>query len=370
MRTKQKNILYLLHLPPPVHGSTLVGKYVKESDLLNNSFQGRYLNIILSDNVSDSGRTNLKKIVRFFTIWIQLIGKLLHRKPDLCYFALTTTGAGFYKDVLLVATLRMFRMNIIYHIHNKGVSLAAVNSINHRLYQFVFNHAKVILLSKYLYYDLQLYVPEDCIYYCANGIRDYEPVAALVNLPHKQTFNILFLSNLIEDKGVFVLLEACSLLKQKGHLFHCDFVGGEGDVSEAQFNAYVEEKGLSKEVKYWGKRYGRLKEISFEQADVFVLPSRYDCFPLVILEAMQHHLPVITAFEGGMPEMVDEGVTGYLIDRHDDVDTLVERIERLMKNPELRRQLGANGRKKFEREFTLSIFEKRLWTILKNVTEN
>lgn len=357
----------MLHLPPPVHGSSIVGKLVSESEIINNSFHGRYINLILSRKVNESGKTNPQKIVRFVIIWFHLLGKLLHRKPDLCYYALTTTGAGLYKDVLLITLLRIFRIKIIYHIHNKGIIKVRKKKLNHLLYRFVFKNTYVILLSRHLYYDIKPYVPEDHVYYCPNGIKDYQPSAALVTLPETRPFNILFFSNLIEEKGVFVLVKACSILKDKGYSFQCDFVGGEADVSESQFNVFVQEEGLTSQVKYLGKRYGRLKEMSFEQADVFVLPSRYDCFPLVILEAMQHSLPVISAYEGGMPDMVDEGSTGFLLSRYDDVEALAEKLELLMFNPELSKQMGINGRIKYEKNFTLPIFEQRLLSILQNV---
>ena len=239
--------------------------------------------------------------------------------------------------------------------------------MNHILYRFVFKNTHVILLSRHLYYDIEAYVSQDHVYYCPNGIKDYEPSAALVTLPENRPFNILFFSNLIEEKGVFVLVEACSILKDKGYSFQCDFVGGEGDVSEKQFNVYVQEKGLTEQVKYLGKRYGRLKEMSFEQANVFVLPSRYDCFPLVVLEAMQHSLPVITAKEGGMPDMVDEGSSGFLLSRYDDAETLADRLELLMFDSLLSKQMGINGRIKYEKYFTLPIFEQRLLSILQDV---
>lgn len=367
MSQARKNILFMLHLPPPVHGSTIVGELVKESGVINDAFQGRYINLILSKKVHESGKTSLKKLVRFAIIWCHLLGKLIHRKPNLCYYALTTTGSGFKKDVLLIALLRLFRVRIVYHIHNKGIIHARKKSINRLLYRFVFKNSPVILLSRHLYYDIEEFVSWDRVYICPNGIRDYQPNTAFLALSENGAFKILFFSNLIEEKGVFTLVEACSILREKGYVFQCDFVGGEGDVSAKQFDAFVEERGLSEQVKYLGKRYGKLKEMAFEQADVFALPSCYDCFPLVILEAMQHSIPVITAHEGGMPDMVDEGSTGFLISRYDDAEALAEKLEYLLVNPMLRKQIGVNGRIKYEQNFTLPIFERRMHNILSEI---
>lgn len=360
----RKNVLFMLHLPPPIHGSSLVGELIKGSNLINDSFEGRYINLILSREVHESGKTNLKKLLRFAVIWFHLLGKLIHRKPDLCYYALTTTGSGFRKDVLLIALLRLFRVNIVYHIHNKGVINAQKKKINDVLYKFAFKNSSVIILSQHLYYDIEAYVPINRVYNCPNGIRDYQPKTSFLTLPAHSTFRILFLSNLIKEKGVFVLIEACSILNTKGYNFECDFVGGEGDVTANQLIDFVKEKEITHRVKYLGKRYGKLKDMAFDQADVFVLPSRYDCFPLVVLEAMQHSLPVITAREAGMQDMIDDGKTGFLIFPFDNAKDLAEKIEYLILHPSQRKEMGIKGRIKYEQHYTLSIFEQRLHNIL------
>ncbi len=369
MSKSRKNILFMLHLPPPVHGSSIVGELVKESNLINEYFEGRYINLILSRNVYESGKTNMKKLIRYTVTWFHLLGKLIHRKPNLCYYALTTTGSGFRKDVLLIALLRLFRVNIIYHIHNKGVAAAGKVKFNDFLYRFVFKNSRVIILSQLLYNDIDNYVPKNRVFCCPNGIKDFQPDAAFLELSENRPFNILFFSNLIEDKGVFVLIEACSILRDKGYVFQCDFVGGEGDVSAERLLSFVKEKGLLEYVNYLGKRYGKLKDMVFEQADVFVLPTRNDCFPLTILEAMQHSLPVISTHQGGIPDIIESGINGFLIEKNNDSGALAEKIEYLILNPSVRKQLGLNGRTKYEQNYTLQIFEQRICTILSEVVD-
>lgn len=367
MKRDKKEILFLLHLPPPVHGSSMVGEQVKVSRLINDAFSGRFINLMLSRKEIESRKIKTVKIFRFLIIWLQLLGVLLRRKPHLCYFAFATTGAGFYNYVLIITLLRMFSVKIICHIHNKGVARASTHWLNNRLYAFVFRNSFVILLSSYLYKDIEQFVFPGNVFYCPNGISDQLPVTTLTSATNNRPFSILFLSNLIREKGVFVLVDACTRLKERGYCFSCMFVGGEGDVSQKELTAYIREKGVTEEVKYCGKRYGDLKEMTFRDADVPVLPSCYDCFPLVILEAMQHHLPVVTAFEGGMPDMVDEGQTGYLIPRYDDVETLTDRLEQMIQNPSLLTEMGYNARMKYERNFTLPILEGRLLRILQEV---
>jgi glycosyltransferase involved in cell wall biosynthesis len=100
-----------------------------------------------------------------------------------------------------------------------------------------------------------------------------------------------------------------------------------------------------------------------KSADILAHPSLNDCFPLVLLEAMSLSLPVISTFEGAIPEIVDNEISGFLVPSKDP-KSLAEKLEILIKEPELRRKLGAAGRLKYENEFTLKVFESRLKDIL------
>jgi len=366
-KNKRKKILFLLHLPPPVHGSSMVGQWIRESILINSRFVTSYINLLASKKVSESGKVTVGKLLGMFVICFQLIIQLLKKRPHICYLALTTTGAAFYRDALLVAILKVFGVKRSFHLHNKGVAMAAKSTLNDFLYRFVFKKAKVILLSPHLYTDIQKYVLEKEVFYCPNGI----PELAIKELkrPHKNdVVNVLFLSNLIESKGVFVLLEALSILESKHFNFTCSFIGGEADITAESFNAKTKELGLSTKVTYLGRKYGDEKNEYFSNADIFVLPTHYsnECFPLVLLEAMQFSLPIVSTFEGGIPDVVQDAVTGFLL-KQQDIEGLTEKVATLIKDADLRMAMGKEGRKRFEKHFTLATFENRLYQILKEV---
>jgi glycosyltransferase involved in cell wall biosynthesis len=363
-------ILFLLHLPPPVHGSSMVGASIKASTLINSKLEARYINLLASKDLANTGQISLSKILGFIKVWFKLLVQLISHKPDLCYLALSSTGAAFYKDFLLVLLLRLFRIKHIYHLHNKGVSIFDKKSINQRLYHFTFKKAKVILLSKHLYSDIQRYVTSKQVVICPNGIRD-ENTQATKHMQKQTIPAILFLSNLIESKGVFVLLEALKLLKQKNIKFSCTFIGGEGDITAAKFSNKVNELNLADSVYYAGKKYGSAKNQAFQTTDIFVLPTFYsnECFPLVLLEAMQNTLPLVSTFEGGIPDIIDDGLTGFLV-KQMDVHQLADKLEELINDPDLRWQMGQAGRKKFEQHFTLPIFEQRLLSIIQSTVYN
>jgi glycosyltransferase involved in cell wall biosynthesis len=101
------------------------------------------------------------------------------------------------------------------------------------------------------------------------------------------------------------------------------------------------------------------------QAQVSLLVTNWEGFPLSILEAMRAGLPVVATAVGGIGESVREGETGYLVTRGDSAG-LRDRIGRLLTQPELRVRLGAGGRARYEQEFglpqavdrTLAVYEE------------
>jgi len=367
---KMKKILFILHVPPPVHGSSMVGQSIKKSKLINESFDCSFINLLVSRSINDTGRWSFIKALRFIGIWVNLLVKIIKKKPTVCYLALSTTGLSFYKDVLLVFWLRLFHVKRVYHLHNKGVSKRQTNKLIRLLYQFVFKGADVILLSDYLYKDVETFVPLSKVHICPNGIEDN-----FSNLkPHSYSSlnpaKILFLSNLIKSKGVTVLLDACVILQKNGIDFECNFVGAEGDINAIVFDKKVKQHGIEKRVKYLGRKFGQDKQAVLADTDIFAFPTYYsnECFPLVLLEAMSAGIVVVSTFEGGIPDIIEDGITGFLVPQRD-AEIMAEKLELLITNPTLREQMGMAGRRKFENEFTLEIFEHNLERILQLIID-
>ena len=146
-------------------------------------------------------------------------------------------------------------------------------------------------------------------------------------------------------------------------------MGGVGDIDKQQFECKLQELQLEDCVHYVGEKFGNEKGDFFSAADIFVHPTLNDCFPLVLLEAMQYSLPVISTYEGGIPDIVDDTLTGFLIPKND-IQALVGKLELLIENADLRLQMGRVARQKFERDFKSDKFEIRMTTILRQVLKN
>ena len=130
---------------------------------------------------------------------------------------------------------------------------------------------------------------------------------------------------------------------------------GDGPLT-AEMQSLGASHGLGDRVRFLGQRLD-VPEI-LARAQISVLATNWEGFPLSILEAMRASLPVVATAVAGVPESVSDGETGYLVPRGD-VATLRDRIRRLLLDPELRRRHGKAGRVAYERRFTLDTFVDR-----------
>src|SRR5262249_14198090 len=148
-----------------------------------------------------------------------------------------------------------------------------------------------------------------------NGILDWgsghprDPVARRAGPPR-----VLYLSNMRESKGALVALEALALLRDRGVPFEAVFVGAPSDRQcLTRFASMMAERDLARVVRYVDPKYGEEKMGVMSEADIFVFPSFQECLPLVILEAMSAGLPVVATAQGGVPDLVEDGRSGYLV---------------------------------------------------------
>lgn len=361
--TKSK-VLFILHLPPPIHGAAKVGEFICQSELLNSSFECDFINLQTSRKLTDTGKGGLSKLHRFVSLYIKVFSALLYKRHELCYMTLNTKGAAFYKEIVVVVLLKLFRKNIVYHFHNKGVSNFQYRFMDNLFYKFAFNNTRSILTSKLLYNDIEKYVAPKDVFYCPNGIPAIiNETSFKAESQNPKRFRIIFLSNMIRDKGVWILLEACGILFSRKIDFECHFIGSWGDITENEFLSRVHEKRLSKHIIIHGQKIGKEKWELLLKSDIFAFPSLNDCFPLVLLEAMQCSLPIVSTTEGGIPGIVEDGETGYLIPKENPTE-LANKLEVLISNPERCLKMGQHGRIRFHKNFTLKTFESNLESIL------
>ena len=138
---------------------------------------------------------------------------------------------------------------------------------------------------------------------------------------------------------------------------------GPGD-DRARLERLVAELQLSDRVRFAGRVADDLLQSYFAACDLFVLPSTGEGFGIVYLEAMYHAKACVGAAAGGVPEVIEDGVTGLLVNA-EEKGQLPAAIVRLLQDDALRSAMGQAGKKRLEKEFSVESFRARLEALLR-----
>ncbi|MCM2326649.1 MAG: glycosyltransferase [Lysobacter sp.] len=174
---------------------------------------------------------------------------------------------------------------------------------------------------------------------------------------------VLAVGRLDAIKGFPTLVEACALLRDRGAAFRCELVGS-GPL-QATLEARVRELGLGGQVRLAGTRKQEEVRALMQTAGIFAMPSVVtprgdrDGIPVALMEAMASGLPVVSTRVSGIPELVEDGVTGLLADPGDAAG-LAACLERLLADPALGAALARRARDRVERDFDVRAEARKL----------
>ena len=173
---------------------------------------------------------------------------------------------------------------------------------------------------------------------------------------------VLFVGRLVERKGVDVLIKAKRLVDKE---IDCEFwVVGKGR-DEWRFRSLAGSLGV--EVKFCGKVPNQELPRYYNLSDVVAVPSKErESFGIVAAEAMACGRPVVVSDVGGLPEVVEDGKEGLVVKRNDP-EELARALITLLRNPDLRKKMGENGRKKSLKEFDWNRVTERIENLYRKV---
>ena len=181
---------------------------------------------------------------------------------------------------------------------------------------------------------------------------------------------IIAIGRLIEKKGFADLIRACRQLQDEGRSFHCEIIG-EGPFEE-QLCRQIDELHLPNEVRLLGPKSQSQVVEHLANSTVLVLPSvvdpegGMDNLPTVIMEAMAAGLPVVSTAIGGIPEMIIENETGFLVSPSAPA-ALAHALGKVIVDLPLARRLGENGRKRAEELFSIEKNARSLVRLIEQI---
>ena len=169
-----------------------------------------------------------------------------------------------------------------------------------------------------------------------------------------------------ELKGFDDILRSIARVREAGREIHLSVVG-DGD-DRLRLQNLARDLGVMVNTTFLGHIPDRKLAEQYKQCDVFVLPSCKEGFGIVFIEAMSFGKPCIGGNHGGTPEIVEHGVTGYLVN-HGDIEQLARYLVRLCDSPRLRERLGQKGFKRVRNDYTFPAMKSKWFDVLDKLLE-
>jgi glycosyltransferase involved in cell wall biosynthesis len=283
---------------------------------------------------------------------VKLIVASLRNQIFVVHIHTSIRGSLFRKSVIALICV-MLGEKYIVHVHSGKFFdfCAELKNLYKKILLYMFRHAShVICLSEGARSELisSGMVSESSCSIVYNGLSDRSHVRR-PPATRMDVVKILFLGKLLEEKGIYVLLEAITRVDIECNPFEL-IVAGNGDV--ARFESHLSRLNLHGCVKFIGWVQGKKKEALLDRADVFVLPSRSEGFSVAIIEAMAASMSIVSTNIPGIVDALEPEVSGLLV-APDDPEALGAALERVLKDTDLRQRLACNARARYLKNFTI-----------------
>jgi glycosyltransferase involved in cell wall biosynthesis len=259
--------------------------------------------------------------------------------------AVTVVRAG-----LLALAGRLRGCSVVVHAHGGDVEFWLVNRMRRTLMTVAMLPVqRVVAVWAIGERVLRIALGSDRVVLIDNGVSldDFQPPT-----PHDGPPRILYVGLLTARKGVVDLIEASSILHDRGVEHELWLLGGTPDEGpDAEAPVRLAAGGRARLL---GTRPPEEMPQAYAQCDVFCLPSWWEAMPLSILEAMAGGLPVVATDVGDVAREVEDGVTGFVVPVRSP-ERLAAALEQLLVDPERRARMGAAGRARVEKAFSSAV---------------
>lgn len=349
-----KKICFIAQFPPPMHGLSKAVETLYNSNLNTDiDPHGKFEKVDITNN---------KNIIRNLL-------RISRSKADLFYFTISQTKGGNLRDLVIFKLLELQHKKCLIHLHGGYYRQLVDNDMSGWQRKANYNAIKkltgAIVLSKSLKKIFEGMIDEDKIFVVENCVddqyllTDQEIEDKLAAMENKKVLHVLWLSNFIRSKGYPIVLEMAKAEKERvdaggEEKFHFNFAGKFFEESEKEyFDGYVKENKLEKYITYHGIVGGEEKKELLKKCYIFALPTRYpnEGQPISILEAMGNGMFIITTDHAGIPDIVEAGVNGIVIDASNiDVQRVYQKLLNMTQEMFLR--IVKENREKVYRHYT------------------
>ena len=364
-----KKITVVGQTPPPFGGQTVMIQKMLEGDY--GPIELCHVRMAFSKGMEEVGRFKVRKLFELGRVIAQIIKTRFTQRADVLWYPPASPDlVPVLRDLVILGTTRWLFRKTIFHFHAGGVAdfekelPAALRPLFRRAYArpdvavrvsaFTPEDGKKLRAKQE--YVVHNAVEDEYASY-TNGRAPRNGCTAEAN---EGAPTVLLVGRLHREKGVMTLLEACRLLAEQGVAFRVRFVGKfETEAFEQKVRAFIERHGLTERIAFAGVLTGKPKLEAFASADVFCLPTHFETFGLVLVEALSFALPVVSTRTGGVPIVVQDEECGFLVPV-EDAPALAEKLALLLQDAALRQTMGEKGRAHYLKHFTIETYHERL----------
>lgn len=266
-----------------------------------------------------------------------------------------------HADILGIWAAKKSNAKIFCTMHNIYFKQSFIDTIFFKIYKYLFKkrkrNVKVISISKSVESHVinTLKLPKDRSFLLYNAIPSKEFDSRKMN----DSINVLLVGRLEKQKSIDTLIRSVESLKDKNITVK---IVGDGSL-KTELISLTEKLKVNHLVKFVGKQENT--DTYYQNADIFVLPSIWEGFGIVILEAFRAKVAVVASNIEGPAELILHQENGLLFEPKNHIN-LAEQLKTLIENPKLRQKLSENGYKTFTKEFQIENYVKKLEEIYSN----
>lgn len=358
---KNNKIIVVGQTPPPYGGQALMIEYMLQHTYSN--IELLHVRMCFSKEMNQRGKISFYKITHLLSIILRIYKLKIKDNPNVLYYPPSNSPkVSIYRDVIILLFTRFLFKKTIFHFHAAGISeeLPFLNPLLRKISYLCFSRPDFAITSS-------RYNPKDAEFLKAKnililplGIPDV--AGNFLKKYNEKVLSILFVGLLNSTKGEEYILEAISILKNKGKNVLFQFAGKfENEKYKSYFFDKAKKLGVTENINYLGIITGNNKHEIFKASDIFCFPSFFvsESFGIVLLEAMQYQMPIIGSKWRGIQSIISENENGFLIDIKNS-NQIANAIEFFIDNNEKLRIFGAESRRLFEEKFTLEKYLTKL----------
>lgn len=356
-------ILMLGPTSPSVGGMATVVQNLCDSDLSKRC----RLTVLNTGKNTPQNRSLFQALAANLSLLLKLSAAILSEKPQFVHIH-TCSGFTFWRDCSHMLLARLLGCRVLWHIH--GGYFADFASNLPAFARTLLRHAlqmssSVIVLSNGWRKRLQQFSPRARWHVVPNGV----PIPAPVPRDYNEPVQFLFLGNMDPQKGAPDLISATTLACRAGFSGTVNLAGGETAPGQLrQIQQAIDDSACSSRFRLLATIDDRQRAEQLAHAQCLVLPSYAEGLPMAILEAMACGLPIITTTVGAIPEVITDGLEGFLIEPGD-IQALADRMIQLENNADLRRRMARAGRTRAEKHYSLQVMVQKLMQIYTELLE-